>query len=165
MTYLNAHAPLKTMSVKTNSLPWYNKKLSETCKIRDKSKHVFNQTKENTDFLCYKRLKNFANFLTVKVKKNHFTKSFEKCKSSSDVWNTMNNLINFRRQNVSQITKLNNIDGKSIENKNDIACKLANEFIVSKSECDITLHRDKVLLYESEYLCNNPDYKQTKVNN
>ncbi len=75
----------------------------------------------------------------------------------------MNNLINFCRRNVSQITKLFSNDGESLENKNDIACKLANEFIVSKSECDITIHRDKVKLYESEFLCNNPDYKQSKV--
>jgi len=75
----------------------------------------------------------------------------------------MNNLINFRKQHKTQITKLVDEDGNVLENKNDIACKLANEFMVRDSECDILLCSEKIQNYEKEFLCNNSDYKESVI--
>ncbi len=51
----------------------------------------------------------------------------------------------------SQITNLFDSKGKRLEDKDDIACELADEFIGRDSECDISLCSDMIKVYENDY--------------
>ncbi len=163
MTYLNAHAPLKTKSVKSDSAPWYNNELQEICKKRDQTKTLFNKIRDFNVFNEYKRLRNSATTTLLKAKNTFIRQRFEKCKSSVDVWNTMNTLINFRAKKSSKISTLIDNQGNSLIDDNDIANKLANEFVVKNSEGDISVYANEVKKYETDFVGNNPDYKYLKV--
>ncbi len=161
LTYLNAHAPLKCMSVKSNSAPWFSNTINAKCTERDKAKSIFNRTRNALDFQIYKKLKNSVN--SVISQKSFLLKQFERCKSSVDVWNVMNSLINFRHKKASKICKLLKEDGSEILDNQEICDKLANEFLVKSSQSDVSKMKSAVDNYEVVYLQANPEYKQPEV--
>ncbi|CAL8109260.1 unnamed protein product [Orchesella dallaii] len=163
LTYLNAHAPIKKRTVKSIRQPWFNNNLLGMCKNRDKLKHEFNSTRDSKLYILYKKLRNLVNSATCRSEKLHFRSKFEDCVDSVDVWNTMNELINFRQKSRRKICKLVDSSGNVLEDDSDICSQLASEFIIEKSVSDLNELDDVICKYTSVFHENNPDYNHFEI--
>lgn len=149
---LDKYAPKQSKIIKGLGAPWVTCDILLVAKERDKLR---NELKTNPSVLpTYRKTRNDVNAMLNKAKRTYFNNKFSSVKSSVDVWNAMNSLINFREKNVSKLCRLQDNDGSNILTDVDISNKLAKEFVVEKSassveDCDNYLS-EYIVKYETE---------------
>ena len=131
---VNRHAPYKkltTKEIKTNDKPWISSKLIKMIKIKNK---LFYRKKRQPNNDNVKRLynifRNRVNRELNKSKKEYYSNYFEENKKNSKkIWEGIRSIININNSKNISINRLK-VDGKLIDNPNDIAKEL-NEFFVN----------------------------------
>lgn len=111
----------------------------------------------------YQALKNDYNSLTSRTRKSYFNSKFEQFKTSTQVWDTMNELTNFRYKSSKCISKLVDDNGEVIEGNEGICNKLASEFIVSSSISDVNRLTQLVSDYNDTFLLKEENYDECKI--
>jgi len=133
LAVLVGHAPLKKRVVKGHVSPWFTNVLASLCKVRDSLKTRFTRTKDPVIYNEYKAARNKANTEICRAKRSYFTQKFTEFNDSTNVWNFMNELINYRSKCTTKIVKLVTNSGIVAENDEDLCSELSNNFIISDS--------------------------------
>lgn len=146
---IDKHVPIKRKIIKGNNAPWITARILTMCKERDEIRKSMGQ---NPDLIrLYNFKKNEVEKEKNKTRSNYFNKKFDQVKSSVDVWNIMNEIINFRAKSTCKIGKLENHDGKLVEDDTSITEKLASEFVVNNSCSNVNNCSGSLSEYESNY--------------
>ncbi|CAL8133770.1 unnamed protein product [Orchesella dallaii] len=86
----------------------------------------------------YRKLRNYLTNKLWEARRKYCTSTFEKVKTSTDVWNAMNILTKFRSKSTMKVAKLVNSDGLGLESDEDICRQFATEFVVKSSESNVS---------------------------
>ena len=91
---LDKHAPLQNKKIKSKSVPWITSKIKMLITERDKLKRKAIITKQESDWLIYKKARNQTNSGLRKAKTDYYSKKIanQKC-NPKHAWKTINSLI------------------------------------------------------------------------
>ena len=130
---VDRHAPIKKLSpkeIKLKNKPWISTEISKLIKVRNK---IFARKKRQPNNTNNKRLHNrFMNRVNREIKKSKkkcYSEFFEINKMNiKKIWSGIREIINIWNNISPKITQLN-INGKIINNPNDVANQLNNFFV------------------------------------
>ena len=95
------------------------------CKARDKLKKHAVHSKSELLMQGYRHIRNQANKLNEKLKREYFTNKIASCEGDlKSTWKTINNVLN-KKSKTTNISSLN-IEGKNISTNADIAESINN---------------------------------------
>ncbi len=101
MKIIDKHAPLKTIKVKGNHLPWVTSDLISVFRQRDRAWAKFHKTKEPADWEKYRLLRNKSKTLTRNAKSNYYKDSLiHDFKNPKQFWNKIKTLTNASDETV-----------------------------------------------------------------
>ena len=91
---LDKHAPLQNKKIKSKSVPWFTSKIKMLITERDKLKRKAIITKQESDWLIYKKARNQTNTELRKAKTDYYSKKIanQRC-NPKQAWKTINSLI------------------------------------------------------------------------
>lgn len=141
---LDKFIPTKKKIVKGTNAPWITSSILSLCKERDE--HQKNMQFDSTRIVKYKKLRNKINLEISNARRKYYNAKFSKVKSSVDVWNVMNEVIDFRSKPKSKISMLVCDKGE----KRITEC-LAKEFIVNIAISDVVNCERDLEQYENLY--------------
>ncbi len=157
LTLLDKHAPIKRRLIKGTNAPWFSNEIVQMCKKRNELRKQTNNEALSNDELArvvrdYKKLKNEITAKVRLAKRNFFKNKFSTVKTSADVWNVMDSMINFRNKRSAKITKLLSSEGKMIEDDDVMICdQFASEFIVDNAVSDVSSIQQELDNYANVY--------------
>ena len=125
------NAPIKKLSPKEIELknkPWISTEISKLIKVRNK---IFARRKRQPNNTNNKRLNLYRNRVNREIKKSkkkYYSEFFEINEMNiKKIWSGIREIVNIRN-NISPIITQLNINGKIIDNPNDVAKQLNNFF-------------------------------------
>ena len=124
-----------TSNVKSSSI-------NEVAKARDDAKRISNRSRNPVDHFAYKRLRNSANSLSFKLKRDFIADSIEANKGKvKKLWKILRKLIPTGKKSSNGSV---NVDGKSdptdIANAfNDMFCRIGSELASTIPDVDMNL--------------------------
>ncbi len=146
---LDKFAPLKRRFVKGFNAPWITSEIKNLCRERDLVR------KESIDnpilFTEYKKLRNKVNETIHRAKRKFYNDKYQNVKNSVDVWNVMNDMINFRSKTTTKICTIATANCDDITDDKLITNQFASEFIVSNSESNVSMCLNEMDAYEQAY--------------
>ena len=184
---LDTHAPLRHIRIRTNSLPWINKKVKEQMRLRDYYNKQAVKHSSQTQWEMYRKTRNNVNSEIRLAKKKYFCNRINECaqiNNPTKSWSLINNLLG-KKIKSNNITKLyvNDViiseDNLIAETFNDlfinIGSKLASEIDAqppNESDAEGTINNNISLLSTFEFsaiseeevyteLCNLKETKST----
>ena len=125
---LEKHAPTRNRRVSDRFCPWLTNDFKLMCKARDKLKKHAIRSKSQLLMQAYGNIRNQANRLNEKLKREYFTHKVSSCEGDlKSTWKTINNVLN-KKSKTTNIASLN-IEGKHIstniaESINDFFCTI-----------------------------------------
>jgi uncharacterized protein YjiS (DUF1127 family) len=132
MNIIDQHAPLKKKLVKGKFTPWMIREIVDSMKTRNKSLKKALLSRNIEDWRVYRRERNETNRKVNQGKRVYFKEKFQKSTESTSLWNTVDELTNFRVKVRNPICVLNDMNNGLISDESLICDILANEFIVHK---------------------------------
>ena len=103
---IEKHAPLRERRVSDKFTPWLTSYIRCMFRTRDKLKAAAIKAKFAMVMEAYKRIRNKANALNTKLKKNYFSAKIQPCEGNlKETWATINKLIN-KRSKTTSITSI-----------------------------------------------------------
>lgn len=90
---LDKFAPLKRKIIKGFNAPWVTSNIINECRTRDALRK--DSANDPTKLSDYRKQRNQVNELINKAKRKYFNDKYKNVKSSVDVWNVMNEMIDF----------------------------------------------------------------------
>ena len=127
---LNRHAPLKTVQVRSNYVPWISPETKQLQTIRDILKKEAIHENSNEKFDIYKKLRNYiAKRLKVDKVNNFKTKFYQEKPSTSDLWNQANNYLNTANKSYSNPPNMISQNGRICTAPKDIANAINTSFL------------------------------------
>ncbi|CAL8083264.1 unnamed protein product [Orchesella dallaii] len=151
MELLDKYAPLKKRLVKGKHNPWFNSNLRTLCNQRNKAQEFAIEQKTVEAKKNYRQLNNKRNLMLSNNKALYFQGKFEEACDSSSLWDTINELTQFRRKSKSAINQLHT-GSRKITDKSEICDILADTFVLAGTN-DTTDINSEIKEY-----CNNFDY-------
>jgi hypothetical protein len=101
-------APLKSKRIKGFVNPWFTSEVKYFCHVRNSAKKLAIRTKSSDDWKSYRVARNKANGQITKAKKAYFSKKFREKVSSQCLWDTVNELTGFRKNEKNPGSVLDN---------------------------------------------------------
>ena len=150
---LEKHAPTRNRRVSDRFCPWLTNDFKLMCKARDKLKKQAIRSKSELLMQAYRNIRNQANRLNEKLKREYFTHKIASCEGDlKSTWKTINNVLN-KKSKTTNIASLN-IEGKHISSNADIAESINNFFCtIGETLSDKILSARNPLL-ENDYVIN-----------
>ena len=109
--------------------PWLSSDLKALFRIRDRIKSAAVKTKSETLMNAYRQVRNNANNMNSRLKREQFTNRLNECEGDlKEIWSTTNKLFK-KRSKFAQILSLS-VDGKTIKDSESIANSI-NDFFCS----------------------------------
>ena len=129
---VDRHAPIKKLShkeIKQRNKHWISTEISKLIKVRNK---IFARKKRQPNNTNNKRLynlfRNRVNSEIKKSKKEYYSEFFKINKMNiKKIWSGIREIVNIRNNISPKITQLN-VNGKAIDNPNDVANQFNNFF-------------------------------------
>ena len=117
LSILDKHAPIKTLRIRRNKLPWItndiNRLIHERNCLKHKAVSCQNDIETTMYWNKYKILRNKVNIAIRKAKKFHYKKEFEKHKGDpKNTWKILNNLMGrhiFKQHSINEIKTNENL--------------------------------------------------------
>jgi hypothetical protein len=158
MNIIDKQAPLKKKLVKGKFTPWMTREIVDSMKIRNKSHKKALLTRKIEDWSVYRRERNKTTRKINQGKKVYFKEKFQKSTESTSLWNTVDELTNFRVKVRNPICVHEDTNNSLISDESLIGNILANEFIVHKENeiTDVNLV-EQINDYEATYDYSNSD--------
>ena len=96
----NAHAPIREYRIKNVYNPWFSKEIQNLIYERNHSHKLFIQSKDTSDFLKYKKLRNLVTLTIRREKKAYYTEQINsKDSNTTGMWNVLKHLLQSRTDN------------------------------------------------------------------
>ena len=116
----NKHAPYVSIRKKTNPAPWITEEYLTLSRKRDYVKCMYNKTRQNSLWLEFKQLRNKANNLNKRLKKEYYSAKFKHVGKYDikEKWRIVKDLLPSKKENNN--FKLD-INGKLIDNASEIS--------------------------------------------
>ena len=100
LSICNAHAPIREYRIKNVYNPWFSKEIQNLIYERNHSHKLFIQSKDTSDFLKYKKLRNLVTLTIRREKKAYYTKQINSNDSNTTgMWNVLKHLLQSRTDN------------------------------------------------------------------
>jgi len=154
MSCLDKFVPEKKMIVKGKPSPWYTARVANYKKLRDKAKVRALKSQNELDWKNYRRTRNNYNCSISKAKKKYFQTKFQSSLESQSMWETANELTQYKLIKPSPIFKLQIPATESYtEDSSEINKLLAEEFIIEEIyDSDDEKPVNDINEYESNYV-------------
>ena len=124
---IEMHAPLQDTRVSNKYSPWLNSGFRRVSRQRDRIKSAAVKRKSAILMDAFKQLRNKANILNKKLKREYFFKKLAACKGDlKQSWKTINLLLN-KGSKTTNIDSLK-VNEQEINNDHDIANSMNNHF-------------------------------------
>jgi hypothetical protein len=150
MNITDKHAPQKL--VKGKFTPWMTREIVDSMKIRNKSHKKAISTRNKEDWLIYRREGNETTRKINQGKRAYFKDKFQKSTESTSLWNTVDELTQFRVKVRNPICVLKDNNNSLISDESLICDILAEEFIVHKeNEINEENLAEQINNYEATY--------------
>ena len=131
------HAPMKMITTKNKKLkrnPWITHSILKKIRKKNSRFKKFIKQKTNYSYEQYKKLRNKITREVEKEKKKYYNKLFSKTKSNPKfLWNSINKTINYKPSKSYTIKEMENRNGETTTNSNDIS-NIFNEYFSSIGE-------------------------------
>jgi hypothetical protein len=92
MELMDKHAPIRTISIKNSSAPWFTAEVKHMICIRDKARRKHLRTKDINDYETFRLLRNKTKQAIKSAKAKYFHDIFRCNKSPKEMWSHINNL-------------------------------------------------------------------------
>ena len=150
---LEKHAPTRNRRVSDKFCPWLTNDFKRMCKARDKLKKHAVHSKSELLMQGYRHIRNQANKLNEKLKREYFTNKVASCEGDlKSTWKTINNVLN-KKSKTTNISSLN-IEGKNISTDADIAESINNFFCTIGETLSDKIPSARNPLLENDYEVN-----------
>ncbi|CAL8110385.1 unnamed protein product [Orchesella dallaii] len=136
---------------------WFSNEIAALCIQRHHLKLKRKDSSQaNSD---YQNLKNRINNMVITGRRKYLAAKFDGTKSSEEVWDVMNTMINFRHKSNVKVTKLVSVDGEPLELDEEICNEFAREFTVQSASSNVELCRNDLDSYTKTYIQLNGECK------
>ena len=150
---LEKHAPTRNRRVSDRFCPWLTNDFKLMCKARDKLKKQAIRSKPESLMQAYRNIRNQANRLNEKLKREYFTHKIASCEGGlKSTWKTINNVLN-KKSKTTNIASLN-VEGKHISTNADIAESINNFFCTIGETLSDKIPSARNPLLENDYVIN-----------
>ena len=97
LSVIDKHAPLQSVRMRTNSLPWVDKEIRQLQRARNFYRRKFRKSKNLDDWVCFKNLKKKVSQQIRLAKINHFSDMCTEIKKNpGQTWKRLNSLLGRR---------------------------------------------------------------------
>ena len=150
---LEKHAPTRNRRVSDRFCPWLTNDFKLMCKARDKLKKQAIRSKSELLMQAYRNIRNQANRLNEKLKREYFTHKIASCEGDlKSTSKTINNVLN-KKSKTTNIASLN-VEGKHISTNADIAESINNFFCTIGETLSDKIPSARNPLLENDYMIN-----------
>jgi len=158
MKLVDKYAPLKTRLVKGKHNPWFNAELRKLINLRNKAHRQAFIENSKESWQSYRRLNNKRNVMLSNNKISYFQSKFAESCDSVSLWDSINELTQFRNKCRSSVTQLQ-VDNKRVDVKSEICDVFADTFVIKSdvNNDDVNIER------EIHDYCGNYDYTDSNV--
>jgi hypothetical protein len=167
MSLLDKFAPTKKKIIKDRFSPWLTTTVLESLKLRNKAHRIATKSVSEDDWKHYRRLRNDTNQKLSQSKKNYFRVKFSEHRDTTNLWNTVDELIKFRSKVRYPVSSLQ-VNGEIITDEEKLVEGFANEFTmqmedtVSSDDMNSAVHsyvtnfKNSVVdnIYETDFVAN-----------
>ena len=142
---LEKHAPTKKRVIRGNNKPHVSKALRKAIMTRSRLKNIYNRTKSNSDFLKYKKQRNFVKNLNVKEKKQFFERLSNRPNNNpGEFWAHCKPF--FTNKSISTET-VSLLEGEVVTQDESGVAKIFNEYFVNITKSLPIVH------WKPDYVC------------
>lgn len=127
MNKLDSITPLRQRLLKRRRCPWFSNEIKLLCNNRNKLRE---DAKVNGDWKPYRIARNNVAYELAKSKKEYFNEKFRKKLKSETLWDTIDELTNFRKQKCTDIVSILDNNNTPVTDKVQINYILADKLFI-----------------------------------
>lgn len=154
---IDKYAPLKKRLVKGKISPWFTSEVRELILVRDRHRSNMLLSNNESNRKEYNRARNQVNNKLAVLKKSYFKSKFAESCKSENMWNTIDQITNFRRKNKQPISYLE-VGKRRVYEKDEVYDIFANELTVKPDpSIDCLSVKQEIVKYRENF-----DYADSK---